>query len=38
MSVRLVMRVNAGIAMRAYELAKQQGRGVTVDIPSPGAV
>jgi len=29
---------DAGIAMRAYELAKQQGRGITVDIPSPGAV
>jgi ornithine cyclodeaminase/alanine dehydrogenase-like protein (mu-crystallin family) len=25
------------IAMRAYELAKQQGRGITIDCPPPGA-
>jgi ornithine cyclodeaminase/alanine dehydrogenase-like protein (mu-crystallin family) len=24
------------IAMRAYELAKQAGRGITIDLPAPG--
>ena len=28
---------DAGIAMRAYELAKESGRGIPIDIPAPGA-
>lgn len=29
---------DAGIAMRAYELAKSSGRGIQIDIPAPGGV
>jgi ornithine cyclodeaminase/alanine dehydrogenase-like protein (mu-crystallin family) len=28
---------DAGIAMRAYELAKSKGRGIQIDIPAPGS-